>query len=72
MGKIKDIFENILAEDINKQARRVELITIIVFIVLALVIWWLWQFQLDIRLTTEKGTQIIVKMNIFELLLSKY
>lgn len=70
-GLIKDLFASILAEDINQQARRVELITLLVFIILALVVWWLWQFQLDISRVTDEGTLITIKMNVFELLLSK-
>lgn len=71
MGKIKDIFRTILAQDMAKQARLVEIGAIIVFVVLLIVVWWLWQFQIEITVPIEEGRKVIAKMNIFELLLSK-
>jgi hypothetical protein len=69
---VKNIFQSILAQDMAKQARMVELITLAVFAFLLLVVILLWQFQISITVPGPEGQRIVVdQMNIFELLLSK-
>ncbi len=70
-GKIKNFFALILSADIAKQARQVEIITIIVFIFLLLTGWWLWQFKIDITVPVGEKRVVVDRMNIFEILLSK-
>lgn len=68
---IKKFFNALLSEDMAKQARQVEFLAIIVFIVMLVVAWWLWQFQIELTVPAEEGRQVIARMNIFELLFSK-
>jgi len=63
-GKLKNFFTSLLTQDMAKQARQVEIITVLVFIALLVVIGLLWQYQIEL-------TGPAPKMNIFELLLSK-
>ncbi len=70
-GRIKNFFLSISSQDMAKQARQVEIATIVVFILLLLTIGWLWQFQIDITVPVEEGREVVARMNIFELLLSK-
>ncbi|MBU0672886.1 MAG: hypothetical protein KJ732_07665 [Candidatus Margulisbacteria bacterium] len=70
-SKIKQLFNAILSEDMAKQARQVEFVTLIVFLILLGVCWWLWQFQINLTVPTEEGREVVARMNIFELLLSK-
>ena len=71
MAIIKNFFTSILSQDMAKQARQVEIAAIAVFILLLLTIGWLWQFQIDITVPVEEGREVVARMNIFELLLSK-
>lgn len=57
--KIKKIFGSLFTQDMSRQARQVEILTIIVFIILLFVIGFLWQYK------------VADQLNIFELLLSK-
>lgn len=70
-GRIKNLFLSILSQDMAKQSRQVEIATIIVFILLLLTIGWLWQFKIDLTVPVEEGREVVARMNIFELLLSK-
>jgi hypothetical protein len=70
-GRIKNLILSILSQDMAKQARQVEIATLIVFALLLLTVWWLWQFQIDITVPVEEGREVVARMNIFELLLSK-
>ena len=72
MGRIKELFQSVLSQDINKQARQVEIATLIVLFVLALLVLWLWYFQINITVPAEAGRQVVAQMNIFELLFSKH
>jgi hypothetical protein len=58
-SKIKEFFESLFTQDMGRQARQVEVLTIIVFIILLFVIGFLWQYK------------VVDQLNIFELLLSK-
>ena len=58
-SKIKEFFESLFTQDMGRQARQVEALTIIVFIILLFVIGFLWQYK------------VVDQLNIFELLLSK-
>jgi hypothetical protein len=71
VGIIKNLFKYIVAQDMEKQARIVELVTIIVIFVLAMVVLWLWNFKIDITVPGENGRIVISRMNIFELLFLK-
>ena len=62
---------SLLSQDMAKQARQVEIITLIVFATLLATAWWLWQFKIDITVPVEEGREVVARMNIFELLLSK-
>lgn len=68
---MKNIFQSILAQDMAKQARVVEIITLAVFAILLLVVVLLWQLQIDITIPGPEGRIVIGHMNIFQLLLSK-
>ena len=71
-NKIKSYFLSLLSEDMGKQARRVELLTILAFFLLLFVAWSLWNYKIELTApTAEGGRTIIAKLNIFELLLSK-
>lgn len=70
-GRIKNLFLSILSQDMAKQARQVEIAIIVVFFLLLLTVGWLWQFQIDITVPVEEGREVVARMNIFELLLSK-
>ncbi|MBU0687084.1 MAG: hypothetical protein KKB81_04465 [Candidatus Margulisbacteria bacterium] len=70
-GIIRKLFSTLLSEDMGKQARQVEIITLIVFIILLIIIVGLWQFQIVLTAPGEAGREIIGKMNIFQLLLSR-
>ncbi|MBN2058097.1 MAG: hypothetical protein JW782_04830 [Candidatus Saganbacteria bacterium] len=70
-SRIGTLFSRLLSEDINKQARRVELIALLVFVILGLFVWWLWQFQLNVSLVNAEGQPVTQQLNIFELLIMK-
>lgn len=69
--KIKNYFLSLLSEDMANQARRVELLTIIVFFFLLFTVWSLWNYKIELTAPSDGGRVVIAKMNIFELLLSK-
>ena len=58
-SKIKEFFESLFTQDMGRQARQVEVLTIIVFIILLFVIGFLWQYK------------VVGQLNIFELLIAK-
>lgn len=70
-GIIKNFFASLLSQDMAKQARQVEVISIFVFIILLAVVWWLWNFQINITVPSDGGREVVATVNIFELLLSK-
>jgi len=57
--------------DMGKQARQVEILTLIVFTVLLATCLWLLNFQFALTVPSEQGRQVIARVNIFELLVSK-
>ena len=57
--------------DMGKQARQVELLTLIVFIVLLATALGLLSFKIELTAPAEQGRQVIARLNIFELLPSK-
>lgn len=69
--RIKNFFTSVLTQDMSKQARQVEFLTLVVFVLLLIVIGWLWQFKIELTVPAEGGRQVVAKMNIFELMLSK-
>ncbi|MDD5382557.1 MAG: hypothetical protein PHH60_02765 [Candidatus Margulisbacteria bacterium] len=71
MSRLKNLFSAILSQDMAKQARQVEAITVLVFVVLLCTVWWLWQLKLDIIQSVKDGQTITVKMDVFDLLLSR-
>ena len=68
---IKNFFSNLLHQDLEKQARQVEISTILVLIILVVVVGFLWQYKIELTLPVDEGRQVVARMNIFELLLSK-
>lgn len=70
-GKLKNFFTSLLTQDMAKQARQVEIITVLVFIALLIVIGLLWQYQIELTALKDGQRIVVAKMNIFELLLSK-
>jgi len=69
---MKNIFRAMLEQDMGKQAKLVEIATLIVFFLLLFVASWLWQFKIDITVPGPAGERIVIdQVNIFELLLSK-
>ena len=70
-GRISNFFMSLLSEDMGQQARQVEIITVIIFIVLIATVIWLWQFQIELTVPAEEGRAVVARMNIFELRLSK-
>jgi hypothetical protein len=69
---MKKFITSILEQDMAHQARLVEIITLVMFVVLIFVAWSFWQFQINITVPGPEGQRIVVEqMNIFELLLSK-
>jgi threonine/homoserine/homoserine lactone efflux protein len=70
-GIIKIFFASLLSQDMAKQARQVEILTVIVFVILLVVVWWLWNFQINITVPSDGGREVVATVNIFELLLSK-
>lgn len=69
--KIRKFFISLLEQDMAKQARQVEIITILIFIVLLVVIGLLWQYQIELTALKDGQRIVVAKMNVFELLLSK-
>lgn len=63
-NKIRDFFLALLAEDMEKQARRVEALALLVFVVMLAITFCLWQAKF--RLTAGAG-----ETNLFELFLTK-
>ncbi len=61
----------LLEQDMAEQARMVEVATLVVFVLLLLAAWGLWQFQLDIAVTAPGGAVSVEKMNLFRLLFLK-
>lgn len=61
----------LLEQDMAEQARVVEVATLVVFVLLLLAAWGLWQFQLNITVTAPGGGVTVEKMNIFRLLFLK-
>jgi hypothetical protein len=57
--------------DMGQQARQVEILTFFVFAVLLAVSLWLISFKIELTAPAEQGRQVIARVNIFELLLSK-
>jgi hypothetical protein len=70
-GKIRSLFSSVLSQDMEKQARQVEAITIFVFIILLLIVLVLWQFKIDITVPKDGEREVVGRMNVFELLLRK-
>lgn len=69
--KVKQFFISLMSQDMGKQARQVEFLTVVVFILLLVLVGFLWQYKIEIT-TFENGQRVVIgKMNIFELLLSK-
>jgi hypothetical protein len=58
-------------QNMGQQARLVEMVTVIIFILLILVTGWLWQYKIELSDVREGKRIVIAKINIFELLLSK-
>ena len=69
--KVKKFFLSLLAQDMARQARQVEVITVLVFLFLLLTAGLLWQYKIELTAPSDGGRIIVAKMNIFELLLSK-
>lgn len=70
-ARLKNFFFSLLSEDMAKQAKWVEGLCLVVFIVMLLIGGWLWQYQLELT-KMEDGKKVVVRqLNIFELLLSK-
>jgi len=57
--------------DMGQQARQVEILTLIVFTVLLATSLWLLSFKIELTAPAEQGRQVIARVNIFELLLSR-
>lgn len=69
--KIRNFFLGLLSQDMAKQARQVEIITIVVFIILLILAGFLWQYKIELTAVKDHERVVIGKMNVFELLLSK-
>ena len=69
--RIRNAFLSLLSQDMEKQARQVEVLTLIVLAILIATVVWLWNFQIELTIPAEEGRAVIARMNVFELLLSK-
>jgi len=69
--KKRSFFLSLFAQNMGQQARLVEMVTVIIFILLILVTGWLWQYKIELSDVREGKRIVIAKINIFELLLSK-
>jgi len=69
--KINNFFLSLLSQDMARQARQVEILTFVLFLLLLIVVGFLWQYQIELTGLQDGKRVIIGKMNVFELLLSK-
>ena len=69
--RIRNAFLSLLSQDMEKQARQVEVLTLIVLAILIATVVWLWNFQIELTVPVEEGREVVARMNVFELLLSK-
>jgi len=69
--KMRNFFLSLLTQDMAKQARQVEVLTILIFFLMLGVVWSLWQYKIELTAFSEGQRVVIGKLNIFELLLSR-
>ncbi len=69
--KIKKFFLSVLSQDMGKQARQVEILTLVVFLFLLITVGVLWQYQIELTAPKDGSRVVVARLNIFELLLSK-
>ncbi|MFA4844105.1 MAG: hypothetical protein WC632_04050 [Candidatus Margulisiibacteriota bacterium] len=71
MSRIKDLFDSLLSQNMGKQARQVEYVTVVVLLAMLLTIGILWQYKLTVTVRGNRGELVPAKINVFELLLKK-
>lgn len=67
----KAFFLSLLAQDMTKQARLVEFLTVAVFCLMLLVGFALWQYPLELTAPRDGQRVTLARVNIFDLLLAK-
>ncbi|MBU0573399.1 MAG: hypothetical protein ABIJ26_06270 [Candidatus Margulisiibacteriota bacterium] len=70
-GPVKRMLNTMFSEDMAKQSFFVEMLTLVVFALLAFVIIWLASYKIPITAPQDGQRVVIEQKNIFELLLSK-
>ena len=69
--KIKGFFLSLLSQDMERQAFQVEVFSIIMVILLLAFAWSMWNYRFDLTTRGPSGSTVVIKSNIFEVLLSK-
>lgn len=54
-----------------RQVRRVQAVTLVVFLLLLATVWWLSHYRLELTVPTAGGGTQLIKLNVFQLLFSK-
>ena len=69
--RIGNFFASLLSVDMGKQARQVEIATLVVFFLLLVTVGWFWQYKIELSELRDGKRVVIGKLNVFEILLSK-